>query len=43
MSFSAALLLLDDDVQRVFIHFLGCDLKKKVGTAVILNGRQCRR
>lgn len=25
--FSAALLLLDDDVQRVFIHFLGCDLK----------------
>lgn len=39
----AALLLLDDDVQRVFIHFLIVWFKKIMGTAVILNRRQCRR
>lgn len=43
ISTPAALLLLDDDVQRVFIHFLIVWFKKIMGMAVILNRRQCRR
>lgn len=44
--FSAALLLLGDDVWRVFIHILKRDLKTKqktLGPAAVLNGRRWRR